>query len=47
MNWLVIYTTDFGVTELTKVICAATYTMAYLEFSIKNKNAMILKIERI
>ncbi len=45
--WKITYTIDFGITELTKVICAATYTQAYLEFSLKNENAMILEIERI
>lgn len=45
MNWLITYTVDFGRTEQTRIIFAATYTSAYV--SAMGENVIILDIKQI
>jgi len=44
--WLITYTTDYNATQHTQKITAATYTEAYLLFSIGN-DGIILEIKKI
>lgn len=46
MQWLITYTTDNGTSEHQQTISAATYTQAYINFSIGN-NFIILDIKKI
>lgn len=46
MQWLIIYTKDYDITRQEKIIAAATYTQAYLNFVLHN-NGLILEIQKI
>lgn len=46
MQWLITYTSDYDVTRNQLIIAAATYTAAYLLFTLCN-DSIVLEITKI